>query len=301
MKKYPYLKSVIGLTMFILLVSGGYWLINNYRYLLDVYAKNTSSPNSTAAVYSKDLELTEEGSLMLFGTYPEIKVKEDFNSECSPAQNVIELGCYKTIINKIYILDINEPNLEDIETITMAHELLHSAYERLNSKEKNRINNLLNDELSLLKEDKELSDRLKNYETSQPGSQNNELHSMLGTEYKNLSAELEEYYRNYFSNRLKIVSLNEKNENYILSKEQDIQAQKQYIESLQSQLDTLENRMDQLKGSNKISQFNALVPQQNYLVELIRTEIEEYNAKVITYNDIINSINSRSYSSFDNI
>jgi hypothetical protein len=282
-------------------MGSGFWLVNNYRYLLDVYAKNTSSSNSTAAIYSKELELTEKGVLMLHGAYPEIKEKNSFNAECSPAQNVIELGCYKTGINRIYVLDVNEPNLESIKEVTMAHELLHVAYSRLGSREKEKINKLLREHLLLLEEDRELSERLKNYEISQPGSQNNELHSIFGTEYKNLSKELEEYYKKYFLNREKIVALNEKNENYLLSKEQEIQNQKNYIENLQSQLELLEDRMDKLKSSNNISQYNALVPQQNYLVEQIRTEIEKYNKKVDIYNDIINSINSRSYSSFDNI
>lgn len=301
MKKYSFLKYTLRLTFVILIIGGGFWIINNYRYLLDIYAKNTSPSDSTAAIYSNNLNLTEAGNLMLFGTYPEIKEKSEFNTECSPVQNVIELGCYKTIINRIYVLNINEPNLEDIEVVTMGHELLHSAYERLSSKEKNEINSLLEKELTLLKNDKELLNRLKNYENSQPGSKNNELHSIIGTEYKNISSKLEQYYKKYFINRLKIVELNQKNENYLLSKEQDIQEQKQYIENLQSQLDSLEEKMDNLKSSNKISQYNALVPQQNYLVEQIRKEIEEYNEKVNIYNDIINSINSRSYSSFDKI
>ncbi|MEM4261094.1 MAG: hypothetical protein QXG00_07670 [Candidatus Woesearchaeota archaeon] len=301
MKKHLYLKYTLRLIIIVLIIGSGFWIINNYRYLLDIYAKKISTKDSVAAIYSKHLELTDSGDLMLFGTYPEIKEKEDFNLKCDPPQNVIELGCYKTVVNKIYVLNINEPNLKDIEVVTMAHELLHSAYERLSSKEKNKIKNLLEKELSLLKNDKELQSRLKNYENSQPGSKNNELHSIIATEYKNLSKELEDYYKKYFKNRIKIVNLNEKNKNYLLSKEQEIQEQKQYIENLQSELNLLEAKMDKLKALNNISQYNLLVPKQNSLVEKLRTEINEYNEKVTIYNDIINSINSRSYSSFDNI
>ena len=80
---------------------------------------------------------------------------------------------------------------------TAAHEMLHLAYFRLPGSEKDRINDLLENELNKSGNQMQL-DKVQQYS---PEEQYDEAHSFIGSESSNISAELEEYYAQYFESR----------------------------------------------------------------------------------------------------
>src|SRR5690606_11618218 len=116
------------------------------------------------------------------------------------------LGCYSQ--QRIYIFDVQDERLNGVKEVTAAHEMLHAAYDRLSSGERERVDTLINEAFRSI-ENERIRDAAQNYESDGHGTLNNELHSILGTEAADLPEELEEYYSRYFDDRSHIVSIAE--------------------------------------------------------------------------------------------
>src|SRR5207237_183825 len=108
----------------------------------------------------------------------------------------------------IYLVRIDRSELAPEERVVASHEMLHEAYARLSKGEQKRLGPLIDQSLALI-HDPALTARLGDYDRTEPGQRYNELHSILGTEYRTLSPGLEAYYRRYFSDRLAVVAASE--------------------------------------------------------------------------------------------
>jgi hypothetical protein len=288
----------LNLIVLFIIVGLFYWGAVNYRRVLDYIAINTIPAGATADVYSKNLQLTDEGRLIFYGTYPKIDEKTEFNQDCRPGKNVLEFGCYYSGANRIFLLNIKSPELSSMVGVGAGHEFLHAVYSRMNPIEKKQMDDLLEENYQKVK-DADLDERLNSYAQTEPGNRDNELHSILATEYRNLTPELEKHYQKYFTNRYLVVGWHDQNQTFIKSKEQVLNSQKQKIESEKTRLDQLDAYMEALKKGSKIPEYNTLVPQQNNLVVSLRREIDAFNSNVTEYNDMIASINSHTFSSYD--
>jgi chromosome segregation ATPase len=169
------------------------------------------------------------------------------------------LGCYSG--TRIYLFDIDNETLSGIKEVTAAHEMLHAAYQRLPDGEKSRINTLLEQQSRVLGVDQVRIDELMaQYAKSEPGERLNELHSILGSEVRSLNPELEAYYRQYFSDRAKLVTLSE-----------------QY----QSVFTELKNRQESLAGeinglADTIDQKSAAYKRN---LQVLDSDIESFNTR----------------------
>jgi chromosome segregation ATPase len=76
---------------------------------------------------------------------------------------------------------------------------------------------------------------MKFYERTEPGQRDNELHSLIGTEVRDIGDELEQYYKKYFADRSKVVALHEKYESVFAQ--------------LQEKADTLTSKLNALSAS----------------------------------------------------
>ena len=92
--------------------------------------------------------------------------------------------------------------------MTAAHEMLHAAYQRLSTSERKRVDALI-EKQSFGPEEARITELLAEYAKSEPGEELNELHSILATEVRDLSPELESYYAQFFVDRSKVVALSE--------------------------------------------------------------------------------------------
>jgi hypothetical protein len=290
--------KIIAILFLAALFIGAYLTVKNYRNIWDFVAFKTSSPGSVAEEYTKTLNLTGQGSMILYGTYPQVDEKIQFNSDCKPGKNVTEFGCYTSASNRIYVLSVNEPNLKTMTNVAIAHELLHAAYERMTVPDRAKINEMVEKQLAKTN-DPDLTARLKVYEQTEPGNQDNELHSIFGSEYQNLSPELENYYAKYFNKRAMIAAWSVQDNNYIKGKEQTLNTQKAQIDTDENQLNSITAQMNAYKRSGNISSYNALVVPHNNLVSKIKSEISAFNQNVTSYNDMIASISSNSFSTYD--
>lgn len=177
-------------------------------------------PKPIMADIPEKTAMTEKGKAMFYRGDPEILEQKQFKEECAKKLVIIDpIGCLSVIAKvgwfswapvttgKIYML--RGSGLEtNYYPVTGAHEMLHYAYYLLDSKEKKRINKLIEAEFQKRQGDKDLVESIKKYEMEELNTID-ELHSQLGTQYRNLDPELENYYKQYFTNRLKVVKIHE--------------------------------------------------------------------------------------------
>lgn len=255
----------------------------------------------------------------LFYVYhPELSTKDSFNSRCNSAEQTIVLGCY--IPNTgIYLFNIQDARLNGIQQVTAAHEALHAAYDRLGKNEKVRINALLNDAYKKIS-DERIRSTIDEYKNN-GADVNNELHSILATEVRDLPPELEQYYTKYFNNRLAVVGFSEQYEGAfterkkrideadgrlaglkveIESGEADLNARQEALQRDRARLDALLSSKNYEAYNAGVSNFNAQVNAYNATVRRVRSLIDQYNTIVSERNaiaeeqgELIKAIDSR--------
>lgn len=146
----------------------------------------------------------------------------------------------------LYLMQIGDPALSGEMAGTAAHELLHAAYAQLSPADHTRINTQLESATARI-HSAELTRTMRAYRRLEPGQRNNELHSILGTDYAPLDASLEQYYRQYFTNRSVVVA--------------DSQRSEQTFTQLDKRVDLRHERI--VCGKVAATQVNALVQQYN--------------------------------------
>lgn len=265
-----FLRNLFQIALSFTIIGGAIWLVFNYTALLDWYYLKDYKPSSQVEARATQSTMTEEGKKIFYRADPQIEKDRDSLARNCRIQDkeTIELGCYLSS-NHIYLLEINQPELEQQMAVTAAHEMLHAAYDRLSVKERNELNRRLQETAATLNNPK-LQERLKDYGELEPGEEDNELHSILGTEFGGLPPDLEAHYAKYMSNRAQVVALSDQ-----FNKTFDgLRAE---ITVLDGRIQATKARMEALKQRNQIDAYNSLVPGVN-------AEITEYNAKVDLYN-----------------
>jgi len=239
--------------------------------------------------------LTPAARHIFYVYHPELDDRTNFGSHCSSkGEQTIVLGCYVAPIG-IYIYDVKDARLNGIVEVTAAHEMLHAAYDRLSSKEKTHINQLINQAYAKLN-DARIRANIENYR-KQGADVTNELHSILGTEVRNLPPELEQYYQRYFTNRLQVVSDSENYESTFTSLKtqaqqiaDQLQGLKTSIESQEQQLSdqqaSLESDRADVRTQAQADDFNARVRAYNNQVAYLNQLINQYNGLRDQYNQL---------------
>jgi hypothetical protein len=274
-----------GLLVTVLFVTAAF----QHQAILDAHALATFKPSQQVAKIEQELRLTTSARAMLYRAHPQINPKAVFNRNCNTVPHELELGCFYR--GRIYILQIDNPSLQPEMDVVTAHELLHAAWVRLSPGERTELAVELQRVYSTMT-DPELKERMATYARTEPGEEANELHSILGTEYGNLSPRLEQYYARYFTVRSAVVARHTAYEEVFSARKAELEAQLQLIRAKKSQLSVLNRRMDTLKTSNQIQAYNALVPSQNALVDEINNQIEAYQRGVDEYNALSKSLDS---------
>ncbi len=208
--KRSYLPRLIAWLVALALVVA---LVLNWQWITDQFIAWRYPAPAEVVQLAERSSLNDTGKLYLFASRAEVNDKASFNQACGSLQNekTVVMGCYTGRFGKIHVYDISDQRLDGIKETTTAHEMLHAAFDRLSETEKKRIGNLL-----LVEKSKVTDERLKkviaHYEEYEPTQIVNELHSIFGTEVRELAPELERYYQRYFNDRLVVVALKEKYE-----------------------------------------------------------------------------------------
>ncbi len=264
----------IVVSLSILVLSG--WVVLNRQTVFDQWSVSQYQPTSGIASIVDRSGLSDKGKFYFYTSHPEVDSAAQFNANCQrqEAQSAI-LGCYAN--GRIYIYDVTNAQLDGVKEVTAAHETLHAVWDRLSGSEQQSVGALLEAEYAQMSSP-ELKDRLAYYERAEPGKRQNELHSIIGTEVASLSPELEAHYRQYFTDRAKVVALHS--------------SYQRVFDGISAQSDALLVELNVLAGDIKasVTQYNndaAVVSQdsenlKNSTNSVDRTsqfEVNQYNAR----------------------
>ncbi len=293
--------SIPRLILSLVVLALAVWIFFNRDFVIDQLTVWQYKPSADVAAIAERSSMNEKGKFLFYASQPRVEGRDAFNQHCRKhAEQTAVLGCYSARL--IYLYNITDPRLDGIKEVTAAHEMLHAAYDRLSSSERERIDGLINT-AAQSKSNPTIEKKLALYDQTEPGERLNELHSMLGSEAKELPAELETYYAQYFTNRLALVALSEKYEQVFVELEQ---RQTQLVSELNALAEQINNdnqaynsRFGQLQediaafntkaengGFSSESQFNAerarLIARQRELSSFrgsIMANIDSYEAK----------------------
>lgn len=253
------IRSFLSLAVGLGLTAIAILLFINKQYVYDIISYHQYEPTAAVAAIADRTTMTDTGKFYFYASHPRIDGAQAFNEECNRhEESSAILGCYSG--DRIFVYDVTDKQLDGIKEVTAAHEMLHAAYRRIPDAERNRLDQLLQAEYKKHTDDKDLTERMAFYARTEPGEENNELHSILGTEFTGFSSELESHYAKYFTDRQTIVELHTK---YAM-----------VFNTLKAKSESLASQLKQLGTS-------------------IETESAAYNKSVGALNTSIQSFNTR--------
>jgi hypothetical protein len=261
MNSHRYLQSGKGLALTLiataLLLGAAGWCLLNQQFLRDYVSYQSYRPSSQVTHIVQATSMTDAAKFTFYATHPEVNGSNEFNADCRQKEkgNAI-LGCYTR--DRIYIYDVTDTRLSGVREVTAAHEMLHAAYARLPASKKREVNAQLRQHYESMK-DAELTRRMEYYQRTEPGEEDNELHSILGTEFAKLPPMLEDYYRQYFTNRAAVVALHDGYNEKFRQNEAHRAALKSELDSLKTTIEERSKDYSQqnMRLNSDIQQFNT--------------------------------------------
>ena len=286
----------------------------NRQYFSDQLVVWSYEPTAAIQDVSTRVAFSDKGKFYFYVTQPEIATADTFNQDCprqEPSSPI--LGCYSN--GRIFVYDITNQQLDGIEEVTAAHEMLHAAWERLSDTEKDRLSGLLKTEYAKHATGT-LAERMAYYERNEPGELVNELHSILPTEITTLSPELEAYYAQYFQDRQKVVSLHNQYNTVLEGLRTKVEGLYDQLMMLSASIESTTRTYEVQAAtlSTDIDQFNAraqsggFTTQQQFAAErstltaraaqiqtnrnAINTDIDRYNGLYTEYKQVAGELDS---------
>ena len=287
MRKHAWLLTNIALTA--LLVGAGYFVVVFRQDIQDWWSLRNYSPPDAIVRLADATAMAGFGRDVFFVSQPQVENSAAFNMHCShTGEKTVVLGCYAN--QRIYLYNVTDDRLNGVIEVTAAHEMLHAAYERMDKNEQSHIDTLIEAELPKVT-DERLKGLIELYAKAEPGEKLNEMHSILGTEYANLSSELETYYKQYFSDRSKVVALAAQYQGAFAASQARIADIEGRLEGLKKQIDTNTQELNQRKGDidSEIARLNAL---RSTDTDAYNAAVPGYNAKARAYNDLVRATQS---------
>jgi len=199
---------IVSLVVLAAVGIGAFAIVTNRQYLVDQWTVWHFEPTTTVQGYVERSMMSEHGKFLFLASEPVVADGDGFNSVCgNEEEGSGVLGCYTSGDKRITLFDVTDPQLDGIEEVVAAHEMLHAAWDRTGIERRGELESLLEDEYVTLSADPAYSARMEIYARTEPGQRVNELHSIIGTEVAELSPELEAYYDQFFTDRAALVAL----------------------------------------------------------------------------------------------
>lgn len=294
-------KILSWVVLLLLIIALWFGWTQRYR-IYDTIRLRNYTPSAAIAQLADDTTMRSDTRRMFYATHPQLRTKGDF-TQCQMGEKTIILGCY-TAQRAIYLYDVPDERLAGVEQVTAAHETLHAAYERLSANERRRVNALLDQAFAGV-----VSERIKANIGAyrQAGADvSNELHSILGTEVRDLPADLETYYARYFAERAAIVAYMEQYEQEFTGRQQQVLEYDKKLDNLKDRINTLDvslaarskqinsdfERLQLLKNDQNITAYNLGVPEYNAAVAAYNADVRSEQSLVSQYNAVVEQRNA---------
>lgn len=274
------------------------------EYLFDTWRLHNYSPGSDIIHLADATTMTSDSRHLFYVYHPALEDKASFGTNCGNEEQTIVLGCY--ILHRgIYLYNVPDPRLNGVKEVTAAHEMLHAQYDRLSSSDRKKVDAMTAQALKSIT-DERLLQTIDSYRKKDASVVPNELHSILGTEVRNLPPDLEAYYKRYFTNRAAIVDFADAYKGEFTSREQRVDNLDKQLANLKSQIDSLNtslenqqvalktqyNNLQQEKRSGQIEAYNAAVPAYNLAVQSYNADVNKQRSLVQQYNTLVEERNS---------
>lgn len=265
------------------------------------------TPSAAVAQLAADDGMTPEAKHLFYVNHPTIAANTTFTSHCpAGGEKTVVLGCYVSPDRGIYLYSVTDSRLQGVEQVTAAHETLHAAYRRLSSGERKKVDAMLVDYYEHDLTDQRIKDTIAAYKKSEPNDIVNEMHSVFGTEVPNLPAPLEQYYRQYFTNRATITNFTAQYQSEFTSRQTQVSQFDAQLASLKMQIDQDEAQLDsqrsaiatqsaqlqQFKNAGQISAFNTAVGSYNAAADNYNNLLGVVKGLINQYNDIVDARNA---------
>jgi chromosome segregation ATPase len=260
-------------------------------------------PPQAITQLATDTTMNDHTRRLFYVYHPALEDKTAFVQSCKLAEKTIVLGCYVPS-QGIYLSNITDERLAGVIQVTAAHETLHAAYDRLSDSDKSKVDAMVTSAYSQVT-DKRIRETMDAYRKSGADT-TNELHSILGTEVRNLPPDLEAYYSRYFKDRKAIVAYSEKYEQAFDERQKAVDSYDQQLATIKGQIDGAEatlasqeatlkterGRLDALLSAKQYEAYNAGVPGFNAQVAAYNTSVRKIRGLIDQYNDIVNKRNA---------
>ncbi len=297
------LRKAVG-TVFVLgiiLLLGA--VVLNAQDVRDWFILRNYKPSEQISSISTNTSMNDKGRKLFYVHDPQIEARDEFNQDCTTSEVSLVLGCYNGV--NIYIYNVSDERLKGVHEVTAAHEMLHAAYDRLSSSERKRVDELTTKQLLRLSNER-IQEVVKTYRERDPKIVPNELHSILGSEVRDLDPELEDYYKQYFDDRIKVVTYSEQYEQVFTAIQAEVERYDAELVLLKAQIDQNEIDLDRkaaeinaqkaelnrLSSSGQVREYNDHVPAYNAGVEEYNREVAEYKERIREYNALVETRNS---------
>ena len=229
---------VIGALVVVALGITGTWVLTHPQRVTDQFTVWNFNPDATITGYADRSTMTDEGRFLFYASRPEVSPQGTFDAHCSSQlEGVGILGCYQHADKRIYLYDVTDDRLDGVEEVVAAHEMLHAAWDRMSDGERAALGPLLEAAAETKADDPDFQTTLDYYAQAEPGERLNELHSIIGTEFADLSPELEKHYATYFSDRAALVQLH-------VTSHAVFEQQQEAIDAIVAQLGELQTGVD---------------------------------------------------------
>jgi hypothetical protein len=246
------------------------------------------TPSKSIAALATDTTMTGYARHLFYVNHPVLEDKQSFNGHCADHdEETAVLGCYHGDRQGIYVYAVDDSRLDGVRQVTAAHEMLHQAFDRLSGSERKRIAKLLQDYYDNGLAEQDVMAKLDSYKKQPNVDLVNEMHSIFGSEVRNLPRGLEDYYKQYFNDRLKVVSYSESYQGEFTRRKELVDQYDAQLQTLKAQINTdkseLGSKLASLKAKEKeINQDLAAQDQTKYA-----SDVNTYNAMVDAYNTLL--------------
>lgn len=288
------------------------WAVANPRMVSDALTVWRFEPTAEVAGLAQRADFSERGAFLFEASMPELVAAERFDLLCSRDEPGIGvLGCYTFAESRIYLFDITNDELADLEVVVAAHEMLHAAWDRLSLEQQAELVEPLEAAFAALGPEHELVERIAAYEQADPRSRIPELYAILGTEISELSPELDAHYSEYFADRQTVVSLWSGVNAIFIALDQQLTELSADLERLSDEIDEEQSKAEREAAELEadITAFNeraerpggytsqsaferdrdALLARQQSLnddIDATNAKVDDYNALVAEFNEL---------------
>jgi hypothetical protein len=269
--------------------------------------RHYQAPAAVAQLAAQDT-MTAYARKIFYVNHAAIDSKETFVQQCpsNRREQTIVLGCYHSNQDGIFLLSVTDPRLNGVEQVTAAHEMLHGAYDRLDSSEKNQVDAMLLDYYHHDLHDQRILSTIASYRKTEPNDVINEMHSVFGTEVASLPTGLEQYYGRYFANRSQIAAYGAQYETEFTSRQATVGQDDAQLASLKQQIDAIEtdlkskqavingrqSALNALRSGGDVNGYNAGVPGYNAIIDAYNAEVVQLRNLINQYNELVVSRNA---------